>query len=105
MSNNLSDVSDLFLAKLSALADSNLTSTGPERVESGSKLQPPSLTRTQLHLESIDRPWSNEVQQILRDQFHRSGFRYNQLEAINATLASKNAFVLMLTSGGKSLYY
>jgi hypothetical protein len=46
MSDNLSDVSDSFIAELSALVDANLTSTGPERVEGDSELQPPSLTRT-----------------------------------------------------------
>lgn len=49
--------------------------------------------------------WSPEVKQMLKDRFRMEFFRHNQLEAINATLSGKDAFILMPTGGGKSLCY
>lgn len=52
-----------------------------------------------------NRRWFEDVRRALKDRFRMTGFRHNQLEAIDATLAGKDAFILMPTGGGKSLCY
>lgn len=70
---------------------------------SGNATKSPSLSKTTADTRQY--PWSQDVRSVLRDRFHLREFRLNQLEAIDATLSGKDAFVLMPTGGGKSLCY
>lgn len=49
--------------------------------------------------------YSQEMMKIFHKRFGLHQFRFNQLEAINATLQGEDTFVLMPTGGGKSLCY
>ncbi|XP_061577853.1 recQ-like DNA helicase BLM isoform X2 [Cololabis saira] len=50
-------------------------------------------------------PHSQEMMKIFHKRFGLHQFRFNQLEAINATILGEDSFVLMPTGGGKSLCY
>jgi superfamily II DNA helicase RecQ len=50
-------------------------------------------------------PWAADLKKIMHERFGLRAFRKNQKEVINATLCSKDVFVLMPTGGGKSLCY
>ncbi|XP_010727693.3 Bloom syndrome protein homolog isoform X2 [Larimichthys crocea] len=49
--------------------------------------------------------YSQEMMKIFHKRFGLHQFRFNQLEAINATLQGEDTFILMPTGGGKSLCY
>uniref|UniRef100_A0A8D3AVW3 ATP-dependent DNA helicase n=1 Tax=Scophthalmus maximus TaxID=52904 RepID=A0A8D3AVW3_SCOMX len=55
--------------------------------------------------DGTDFPWSQAVEQHLKDLFHLSTFRPLQLRAINLTLSGKDLFLVMPTGRGKSLCY
>ncbi|XP_064191707.1 recQ-like DNA helicase BLM isoform X1 [Anguilla rostrata] len=67
--------------------------------------EPPSKNPAHDHFRGFGFPHSSEMMKIFHKRFGLHQFRFNQLEAINATLLGEDTFILMPTGGGKSLCY
>ncbi|XP_036400178.1 Bloom syndrome protein homolog [Megalops cyprinoides] len=67
--------------------------------------EPPSRNPAHDRFRGFNFPHSAEMMKIFHKRFGLHQFRFNQLEAINASLLGEDTFVLMPTGGGKSLCY
>ncbi|XP_033987211.1 ATP-dependent DNA helicase Q1 isoform X1 [Trematomus bernacchii] len=78
----------------------------PSSSSSKSSGATPVISKQEMLLyDGTDFPWSENLEQHLKDTFHLSTFRPLQLRAMNLTLSGKDLFLVMPTGRGKSLCY
>uniref|UniRef100_A0A8C2DZ01 RecQ-like DNA helicase BLM n=1 Tax=Cyprinus carpio TaxID=7962 RepID=A0A8C2DZ01_CYPCA len=120
---NETDVPDYFEEPPSVLASrdrfdaktASVREGGPSKPLERKTVTPPALKPTKTfntgrnpahdRFRGFSFPHSPEMMKIFHKKFGLHQFRFNQLEAINATLLGEDTFVLMPTGGGKSLCY